>query len=134
MSVFISRKDNRLYVRQGFTPIFDAPVSFKTGQPLGTHVFTVMTADESSGQLGWTVVTVPKRSDASLHRSGSTVPSADASATTATAAEAFESVELAPELRQRLDERIWLGGSIIVSDFGLGDETGEGTDFVVLTK
>ena len=134
LSVLISRKDNRLYARQGFTPIFDAPVSFKTSQPLGTHAFTVMTADEASGQLGWTVVTVPKRSDAPLYRSGSTVPSADAAATTASAAEAFESVELAPELRQRLDDRIWLGGSIIVSDFGLGDETGEGTDFVVLTK
>jgi hypothetical protein len=43
ISVFVSRKLSRLFVRQGFTPLFDVPVKIQNpGEPLGTHVFTVL--------------------------------------------------------------------------------------------
>ena len=44
ISVFVSRKLSRLFVRQGFTPLFDVPVKIQNPeQPLGTHVFTQWT-------------------------------------------------------------------------------------------
>ena len=43
ISVFVSRKLSRLFVHQGFTPLFDVPVKIQNPEePLGTHVFTVM--------------------------------------------------------------------------------------------
>ena len=38
ISVFVSLKDGKLYVRQGWRSLFDAPVSFEhPEQPIGTH-------------------------------------------------------------------------------------------------
>ena len=45
ISVFISRKEGKLFVRKGFEPVFDAPVTFEQpDKPLGTHVFTALGA------------------------------------------------------------------------------------------
>ena len=42
ISVFVSRKLSKLFVRQGFTPLFDAPVKIQNlAEPMGTHVFSV---------------------------------------------------------------------------------------------
>ncbi len=41
IAVFVSRKDSKLYVRQNFAPLFEAPVTIApSDRPLGTHVFT----------------------------------------------------------------------------------------------
>ena len=41
ISVFISRKDSKLYVRQNFAPLYEVPVTISpSDRPLGTHVFT----------------------------------------------------------------------------------------------
>jgi L,D-transpeptidase catalytic domain len=41
ISVFVSRKLSKLFVRQGFTPLFDVPIKIENpDEPLGTHVFT----------------------------------------------------------------------------------------------
>ena len=59
ISVFVSLKENKLYVRQGWKPLFDAPVSFEhPEQPIGTHVYTAMGA-KAEGGLRWTVVSIP---------------------------------------------------------------------------
>src|SRR5262249_14619236 len=43
ISVFVSRKRQRLYIRQDFEPLFDAPVTIAQPEaPLGTHVFTAL--------------------------------------------------------------------------------------------
>jgi hypothetical protein len=43
ISIFVSRKLSKLFVRQGFKPLFDVPVTIENpGEPLGTHVFTAM--------------------------------------------------------------------------------------------
>ena len=43
ISVFVSRKLSKLFVRQGFIPLFDAPVTIQNAaEPMGTHVFTAM--------------------------------------------------------------------------------------------
>ena len=54
IAVFVSRKEGKVFVRQGMVPLFDAPVSFKEpGRPLGTHVYQAMSADDATGRIGW---------------------------------------------------------------------------------
>src|SRR5262249_26272910 len=72
ISVFVSRKFNRLFVRQGFTPLFDVPVNIQNPeQPLGTHVFTVMEPENEDSAVRWSVVSIPEESTAADSTKGS---------------------------------------------------------------
>ncbi len=140
IAVLISRKEGKVLVRQGMTPLFEAPVTFKDpNRPLGTHVFQAMSADNATGQIGWTAVTVPESTSfaESLENRGP-VRRGERSAVDrglpSDANGALDRVEMAPDVRQRIAERLWINGSIIVSDHGLGRETGKGTDFIVETR
>src|SRR5262249_24938664 len=60
VSVFISRKTQRLYVRQGYAPIFDVPVTFdRPDEFVGTHVFTALDYVPNKAEMSWSVVSVP---------------------------------------------------------------------------
>src|SRR6202012_4316555 len=60
ISVFISRKDSKLYVRQNFAPLFDVPVTIApSDRPLGTHVFTAQGDGNDANVLHWSVVSLP---------------------------------------------------------------------------
>ena len=50
------------------------------------------------------------------------------------AAEALDRIHFPPEAIDRISELLIPGSSLVVSDEGLGRETGRGTDFVVLTR
>jgi hypothetical protein len=144
--VFVSLKENKLYVRQGWKPLFDAPVSFQhPEQPIGTHVYTAMGA-KAEGGLRWTVVSIPSsyRRVAEAKNSDSTrkgrhavkaveivarMPSPSLSPSAA-----LDRIIMPPELVDRIAEMITPGSSLIVSDNRLSDETGEYTDFIVLTR
>jgi hypothetical protein len=53
VSVFISRKDRQVYVRQGFQPLFNVPAGFRDeGASIGTHVFTALDKPDGAG-LRW---------------------------------------------------------------------------------
>jgi hypothetical protein len=113
LSVFISRKEGKLFVRKGFEPLFDTPVTIdRPTEPLGTHVFTAV-APNADGTLRWNVVTA---------QSG------------ARPAAALDRVTIPQEAIERISELVAPGSSLTVSDYGLGSETGKGTDFIVLTK
>jgi hypothetical protein len=61
ISIFISRKRQRLYIRQDFAPLFDSAVTIaQPDAPLGNHVFTAL---EFTGPehtiLRWNVVSLP---------------------------------------------------------------------------
>jgi hypothetical protein len=63
ISVFVSRKLSRLFVRQGFTPLFDAAVKIQNPEePLGTHVFTVMEPLDEGSAIRWSLVSIPEQS------------------------------------------------------------------------
>ena len=63
IAVFISRKDSKLYVRQNFAPLFDAPVTIApSDRPLGTHVFTADIDKVDANRLHWSVVSLPAAS------------------------------------------------------------------------
>jgi hypothetical protein len=55
------------------------------------------------------------------------IPSLNASAV-------LDRIEIAPEVVERISEYVAAGASLIVSDHGLGHETGLYTDFIVVTR
>src|SRR4030095_9311492 len=58
ISVFISRKTQRLYVRRAFEPVMESPVTIVDAErPIGTHVFTAMERN-SDTDMRWSVVTL----------------------------------------------------------------------------
>ena len=60
ISMFVSRKTNRIYVRQNFEPMFDAAITVDhPEQPLGTHVFTAMAYLDDGSTFRWDVVSLP---------------------------------------------------------------------------
>ena len=61
VSVFISRKTQRLYVRQAFQPILEIPITIRDPDlPIGTHVFTAMERP-GNGDMQWSVVSLVGR-------------------------------------------------------------------------
>ena len=59
VSVLISRKTQRLYVRQGFEPVLDVPVTIlDPDRPIGTHIFTAMERIGGEADLRWSVVSL----------------------------------------------------------------------------
>ena len=53
ISVFVSKKTGRLYIRQAWMPIHEAPVTFKEPElPLGTHVYVAMEKSEDGKTAG----------------------------------------------------------------------------------
>jgi lipoprotein-anchoring transpeptidase ErfK/SrfK len=143
IAVFVSKKDGKLYVRQNFAPLFDAPVTIAPGdRPLGTHVFTAQTDKDDANLLRWSVVSMPAvaryaaRQDDDEHASRrrkttgaievKPMPHPDS------AAEALDRLTIPADAMARISEALSTGGSIIVSDQGInGGETGEGTDFII---
>ena len=56
VSVFISRKTKKLYVRRGFATI-EVPIAIRDpDKPIGTHIFTAVARTDSG--LRWTAVTI----------------------------------------------------------------------------
>src|SRR5260221_2325460 len=59
VSVLISRKTQRLYVRQAFEPIFESPVTIADpDSPIGTHVFAAIERSSGDANLRWSVVSL----------------------------------------------------------------------------
>jgi hypothetical protein len=135
VSVFISRKEGKLFVRKGFDPVFSAPVTFSEPErPLGTHLFTALDTNDDDS-MRWNVVTVPTAPGRPVSRTRLADPGGELVSVgrPSSAAEALERVAVPAEASERISELISPGASLIISDQGLGPETGAGTDFIVLT-
>lgn len=140
VSVFVSLKTQRVYVRQGHEAVLDSPVSIADPDiPIGTHTFTAVDFKGNGDDVRWNVVTLlPRQADdfddgwshsKSRRASGSDIPPpTDVEAAKA----ALDRITLSPEIVSKLSEYVWPGSSLIVSDEELSKETGEATDFVVL--
>ena len=143
IAVFVSRKDSKLYVRQNFAPLFEVPVTIApSDRPLGTHVFTAQVDKGDANIVHWSVVSLPAlvrhaerrdEDERGSHRRKmpgaveiKPMPLPD------DPAEALDRLSIPADAMARITAAISTGGSIIVSDQGIGaGETGEGTDFIV---
>jgi hypothetical protein len=133
ISVFISRKEGKLFVRKGFEPLFSVPVAFEQpDKPLGTHVFTALALNEDNTTMRWNVVSMP-RTPGGMKQAEKGKPT-QWIGPSSTATEALERVTIPQEAIDRISELMSPGASLVVSDQGLGPETGQGTDFIVLTR
>jgi L,D-transpeptidase catalytic domain len=143
ISILVSKKTGRMYIRQSWAPIYEAPVTFKdVDLPVGTHLYLAVAAEGTGETLRWLSVSLPFRAPAPQREGGrqhSREPLASRRALPSqllpkTTANPLERFELSEEAKEFIAERLWAGASLIVSDEGLSNETGTYTDFIVLTR
>ena len=109
LSIMVSRKTQRLYVRQGFEPVLEMPVVIKEPErPIDTHAFYA--TESGQGVRGWLGVGLKGQVDE----------------------EALNRIELPREVSEKLASSAWLGSALIVSDEAPYKETAAGTDFIVI--
>jgi len=144
ISLFVSRKLGKLFVRKGFAPVFDAPITIARPEaPLGTHIFTASRPANGDGGVRWLAVSIgydraaeraaPKKHKGHAARDERPAP-LTADALRQGAVDALDRIEFPPEVLERIVPLVAPGASLLISDQGLGDETGRDTDFIVVTK
>src|ERR1051325_7252991 len=129
ISVFVSRQLSRLFVRRGFAPLFDVPITIRNPtEPIGTHVFSVMQSQNE--EIRWTVVSIPERSSPikQVPPRLRIEPLQPEKASTA-----LERIDIPQDVVDRIAPLLTPGSSLIISDHGISQETGNDTDFIVLT-
>ena len=146
VSVFISKKEGRIFVRQDWKEVYEAPVTIRDPEhPLGTHVYVAVGAEPDGSAMHWSAISVPPQEDRSGDRrkkkgAAKDVPELPLAKTAidstgpATAAGVLDRIEMPEEARRRISELLWTGASLIVSDHGRSHEMGEYTDFIVTTR
>jgi len=140
--------NGRLLIRQGYRDIYEAPIRIEDpDNPLGTHVYTSMNfGNDRNARAIWTALSVDeqtkrqrrkRKKNRRKRRRGDRVASLDQSIVPKleTSAEAALSrIEIPQDVRTYIEQALMPGSSVIVTDRGNSHETGEGTDFIVLTK
>jgi hypothetical protein len=139
VSVLISRKTQRLYVRQAFAPVFESPVTIADpDRPIGTHVFTAVERAADDASLRWSVVSLrsgrppngavepQERAHGNSGRDVEPMPTDPDSAKAA-----LDRITIPQDVLNRI-AGIAPRSSLIVTDEPLSSETGKGTEFVVL--
>jgi hypothetical protein len=139
LSVLISRRTQRLYVRQAFEPILETPVTILDGdRPIGTHVFTATERTNGDTNMRWEVVSL----DRARPNGREAGPQARARGGEARdvdpilmdpggARAALDRIVIPPDVLDRIAGMV-PRSSLIITDEALSSETGNDTDFVVL--
>ncbi len=154
VQVFISLKTQKLYVRQGFQPVFETPITISDPyRPIGTHTFTAVDYGANGRDMRWSVVSIAGRQpgeyddyyyrddpygyddyyyDRPRRRRAPKTSSKPIATDAAAAKAALDRIIIPEEARQRISELVLPGTSLIVSDEEASKETGKQTGFVVL--
>jgi lipoprotein-anchoring transpeptidase ErfK/SrfK len=141
VSILFSKKEGRVFIRQDWKEVYDAPITFKDpDRPVGTHLFIAVNGD-TDGKMKWSVISVPSgavpgdeaprkraKNDKSAEPAPAPAPQGD------TAAAALERVEVADSVRDRIAELVWTGAQVIVTDNPRSDEMDTDTDIIVSTR
>ena len=137
VSVLISRQTQRLYVRQGFEPILESPITIADpDRSIGTHVFTAMEGTNGDSNMRWNVVSL---NDGSPHgaepqggaREGKRRDAAAMLTDPGSAKAALDRIVIPPDVLDRIPGMV-PRSSLIITDEAVSSETGKGTEFVVL--
>jgi hypothetical protein len=151
IAIFISRKAKKIFVRQDFAPLFSAPITIEhPEQRLGTHVFTTLDYLDDGSTLRWNIISLPGEQIQDARRVEYEKKFGKAAAERRrderaakpplvppppqTPQQALVRIEIPQDVIDRISQLIVPGSSLVISDQGLGDETGEGTDFIVVTR
>src|SRR5206468_1826438 len=138
ISVFVSRKLSKLFVRQGFSPLFDVPVKIANPEePLGTHVFTAMEFQNEGTAIRWSVVSIPEElprmSEAATKRREAPAKQTAPEPLPDKANAALNRIEMPQDTVEKISELLMPASSLIVSDSGISQETGKHMDLMVVT-
>lgn len=149
LSILVSQRDQRMFVRKGLEPLFDVPITIaRLGQPLGTHVFTAVAQGDDEMTMRWTVLTVKsgggtdrgsayESRDPSETRSSVPARKTDRPSSSAVARDALDRLDFGREATARISALMSVGATLIITDQGLGTTkaaTATDTDFTVLTR
>jgi hypothetical protein len=137
VSVFVSRKTQRLYVRQAFQPILEIPVTVRDAdRPIGTYIFTAM--ERAGTHVRWSLVSlVSERPDGSAddpsgsQRKGHERDVGPVVSDLESAKAALDRITIPQDSLDLIAEKVSPRSALIISDEGLSSETGNGTEFVV---
>ena len=140
--MFVSRKEKKIFVRQGFVPLFDMPIVIDAAGSAAGHArvhrhgsdrerrrHALERHDRSRLQA---IGGAAQHRDAKK-RSKEPPNSASRRSRRRLAAEALDRIQMPQEAVERIGELLIPGSSLVVSDEGLGRETGRYTEFIVLT-
>ena len=142
VAVYVSRKEKKIFVRQGFAPLFDMPVEIdEPDRPLGTHVFTALGPRSDGSGMRWNLISIsgemrkaPENVRSRKKGHEPIKPAVVETRPASSAAEALDRIRIPEEASERIGELLAPGTSLVVSDQGISGETGKGTDFIVLTR
>jgi len=110
VSVFISRKTKKLYVRRGFASTIEVPIAIRDpDKPIGTHIFTAMARADTG--LRWTAVTIDDGDDAK---------------------DALDRITIPQDVLDRIAPTAAPRSSLIISDEPPNREQNYRTEFVVV--
>jgi L,D-transpeptidase catalytic domain len=139
VSIFISRKTQRLYIRQAFQQVLESPVTIRDADdPIGTHIYTAVGYTNGGAELRWDAISMERTSDA--RQLGPNRKARDRDGYNAepvsphggSAGAALDRIDIPQDIIGRISEVISPGSSLIISDEGMSTETGKDTDFVIL--
>jgi L,D-transpeptidase catalytic domain len=146
VSVFVSRKLGKLFVRKGNEPIFETAVKIARPEtPIGTYVFTAAQPTGDGAKPHWLAMSVasgratvepPTKAQEGRGKSRGAREAKPASPeiSSTSATEALDRIEIPPEALELISPLVTPGASLIVSDQGISGETGKDTDFIVLVR
>jgi hypothetical protein len=136
VSVLISRKTQRLYVRQAFEPILEKPVTIlDADRPIGTHIFTAVERTNGETTMRWNVVSLDGgRPPGGVVESQGRGHSRDVEPILTDPGSAKSALDRIVIPQEVLDRIVGIAprSSLIITDEALSSETGKGTDFVVI--
>lgn len=126
VSILISRKEQRMYVRKGLQPLFDVPVTIeKANESIGTHIFTAVASDDPAA-MRWMVVSLdgaPRAGQVADARNvaGKRVERVEPKLKPTVAARAaLDRLDLPKDAVDRISDLMSVGATLIVSDKGIG--------------
>ncbi|WP_423414156.1 L,D-transpeptidase family protein [Hyphomicrobium sp. B1] len=141
VAVLISLRAQRIYVRQGFEPLLEAPIEVAPlKHKVGTHVFTAMNYGTDPNTFDWRLVSAQTPSPGQAFDEGKkkrrrTALARGRELDVQMANEALNAFTIPDDIQQTISELARPGSSLIVSDRELPlHENGSGTEFVVLTR
>jgi len=141
VSVMVSRKDGKVYVRQALRTVMEAPVTIRDAEdPIGHHVFVAWPPKPGETMLQWKALSMPAE-DVPVRRAKVTKePTKDGTASLLqavrieTAATALDRIVLPDDVRAEIERLVFTGASLIVTDRGRGHDGAVGHDFAIETR
>ena len=115
LSIMVSLKTQRIYVRQGFEPLLEMPVVINDPEkPVGTHAFYA--TESVQGERGWLGVALK----------------GEAGEADEAAPDVLDRINIPRQVTEKLASSAWVGSALIVSDEAPHKETAAGTDYIVV--